>query len=268
MLGEPPGLAKYRADNPKEDTSAPSEASRVWTRFRNEGQLAYAELRKQLLERQQGLCGYCEQRLTALDGRLVLLDQQVEHVRAKSKGSGRTLDWTNFLVCCAGGTQAQNADSSRFSPGPNESCGQKKDEDDLPPGCDPRGFPVGASLLDIDIDGRIAPSTEACRAAGVDPEDLARATNEVLGLNCDRLRTARRRVGDNIRSWLVPILETLIAGSHLGAPQRRQMRDLLAEARLAPDQHGYLRAFWSTERQGLGTLADSWIAENMSRLNW
>ncbi|MEX1363567.1 MAG: hypothetical protein AB1Z98_10595 [Nannocystaceae bacterium] len=103
LLAEPIGLAQWRAEHPADDHAAGDDATDVWERFRSSGD-AYQQLLQDLLQRQQGLCGYCEQRLTKDGGDPVHADYQVEHVQAKSAAAGLALDWNNLMACCGGGT--------------------------------------------------------------------------------------------------------------------------------------------------------------------
>jgi uncharacterized protein (TIGR02646 family) len=255
LTAEPPSLAAYRASNPADAAAPGTMAAAVWSRFRDDP--AYRVARAQLLERQQGLCGYCEQRLTSDTGELNMLDQQIEHVLSKSGAAGRTLDWKNFMLCCGGGTRAPRVAGQN-----NVSCGQFKGDGDLGPGCDPRTFPCTPKLIDVGLDGKLSANRAACAAAGRDPLELERTLNEVLNLNCERLRSAREKVIDNLLNWQVPLLKTQLEGSHLRADQVAEFQQLLVAGRLQPDSHGHLRAFWTTERHYLDPWSSEWIARN------
>jgi len=268
LAAEPPGLGTYRSHNPGDDTALAEQAGAVWARFTAEA--AYKELLDALVERQLGLCGYCEQRVTDAAGDLIHQDYQVEHVLPKSGGAGRVLDWQNVMLCCGGGTWPHHGEASRHTraalTGANDSCGQAKGDDVLPAGTDPRQFPPLARLVEVAIDGRVAPNVAACTAAGIDPGDLASAIDDVLHLNCERLRVSRRDIASNIAAWVVPLLQEMLDDSHLTSIQRDSLISLMVASRLQPDDNGYLRAFWTTERQFL-PRADPWIAANSDRLN-
>jgi len=254
LVDEPPGLAQWRAEHPEERNSAK----------------AYRELVQALVLRQQGLCAYCEQRLTSAGeegGSLIVNDYQVEHVQAKSGGEGRTLDWRNLMLCCGGGTWPHHRDSTRHGRGRrsdfNTSCGQVKNDDDLRSGCDPRSWPWREALVEVGLDGRIRADPSACERAGIDPRDLDDTINNTLGLNNERLRTARQSVVENILGWVVPLLEEMIENSpnipeNVAANVRRE----LVGGRLRPDVHGHLNRFWTTERCYLGEPAEHWIRDN------
>ena len=260
---ELPALAEYRAANPTDDSAPAAESSAVWERFR--GAPAYKTLLDERMSSQQGLCLYCEQRLVDAHGKRVHQDYQVEHVLAKSGATGRVLDWTNLALACGGGTYPHHADASRRGTGAgSESCGQRKDDRDLPTGCDPRAFPVSPRLAEVGLDGSIRPDAAGCAAASVGAPELQTAIDEVLNLNCERLRVARQKTGDNIRGWIVPVLEDVLAASHLDAAQRRAMIELMVAGRLQPDANGCLRAFWTTEVCGLGESGDTWVAQNQA----
>jgi uncharacterized protein (TIGR02646 family) len=230
---EPAELAQWRAANPEDDASTGSNAKGAWDRFKSSG--AYRPLVDRLMARQQGLCGYCEQRLYD-DGRpLVVNDYQVEHVLAKSGGSGRVLDWQNFLLCCGGGTWKHQRDPTRYHPSPrgktNVSCGQAKGDVDIDASCDPRSLPWHEPVVRVDIDGRMRPDEDACRRLGIDPE-------------------------------------ALFAASHLPADRLDVAFQLFVEGRLRPNQRGCLRRFWTTERVYLGAAAEAWIRENPGLLHF
>lgn len=261
LHAEPPGLAAYRSANPVDANANGADAHAVWKRFRDSA--AYNELRTRLVEAQGALCAYCEQRLTNESGELHILDQQVEHVLAKSGASGRTLDWTNLVLCCTGGTNPHLRDVSRRRAGTDsDSCGQRKGDQEAPPSCDPRSFPCSPPLVDVGLNGEIRPNQAACHAHGVDPAELGVTINTVLNLNCERLRTSRAKVVDHLLQWVVPLLGEMLEGTHLTALQVAELRDLQVAGRLQRDAHGHLRAFWTTERQYLEPASSTWISKN------
>lgn len=253
-------LDSYRADNPADAAATGEQAKSAWNRFRDHAD--YATLRDELLRLQQGLCAYCEQRLISEAGELNKLDQQVEHVLAKSGGPGRVLDPTNLVVCCGGGTYAHHSDSTRYMSGKNQSCGQTKGDRELDPGCDPRGFPCAPPLVDIDLNGTLLANASACRASGINPAALEHTINDILNLNCERLRVARQKVASNVRGWTVPLIEMYAQSRHLTPAMRQQFKDTLVAERLHPDELGYLRAFWTTERRCLEPWSEDWLARN------
>lgn len=260
LVAEPPLLAQYRAVYPNEEQRPTHEAIATWEDFKTD-QAAYKQVLDELTRTQQGLCLYCEQLLVDASGKLVSNDYQVEHVRAKSGAVGRVLDWTNVALACTGGTYPHHPDASRFTSGPNKSCGQTKDCAELPPGTDPRSVPLVGSLVDVGMDGKIAANANNCTAAGISVPHVEKAV-AMLNLNCERLRKSRQDRRDNINAWLVPILAELLVATHLNAAQRQQMLGLWIAGRLQPDASGYLRAFWSTERGALGPDGETWIANN------
>jgi uncharacterized protein (TIGR02646 family) len=264
LLAEPPALTAYRASNPADVAADATKSKDVWDRFRSHE--AYKEVRTQLIARQHGLCGYCEQRLTLKDGQLVLSDQQIEHVLPKSGGANRTLDWKNFVLCCGGGTYAHHKEvSRRFAGKANVSCGQLKDDNSLHPGCDPREFPCTPRLVDIALDGTMSANATGCAALGIDPKKLNETINDVLGLNCERLRVARQTAAAQIREWTVQALNLAFDGTYLSEQELEDIYVEMVEGRLRPDKHGHLRAFWTTERQYLEPLSAKWLAQNHSK---
>lgn len=264
LSAEPPLLAQYRASYRAEAQRPANEASATWEGFKS-AQAAYSELLTTLADRQQGLCIYCEQRLVDGGGKLVSNDYQVEHVRPKSGGVGRVLDWQNHALACGGGTYRHHPDATRvYTNALNTSCGQTKGDDSLPQGCDPRRLPIVAALVEVAMDGKLAVNAQNCTTAGVPAADVEAAL-VLLNLDCERLRKTRQDRLDNINAWVVPLVAELLAQAHLDAAQRCQMLDLLIAGRLQPDASGYLRAFWTTECCALGAPAETWIAANQGQ---
>jgi uncharacterized protein (TIGR02646 family) len=194
---------------------------------------------------------------------MVFADYQVEHVLPKSKGTGRVLDWKNLVLACGGGSWPHHRETSRKRAGKtNESCGQWKDQDELDTRCDPRTFPCQPRLVEVGLNGEIGADASACAANGINPSDLNHTINNVLNLNCERLKTKREKIADNVRGWIVPILREQLANEHLTQNQRALLEDLTVAGRLQPDGHGFLRAFWTTERQYLAPWAEPWLTAN------
>jgi uncharacterized protein (TIGR02646 family) len=261
---EPAELAAWRTENPEDDRATDTNATEAWERFKSSG--AYMALVRQLLTRQQGLCAYCEQRLCRPDGSLAVNDYQVEHVLAKSGGPGRVLYWQNLMLCCGGGTWKHHKDASRYLLAPrgkkNVSCGQAKGDADIDGPCDPRSLPWQEPIVRVDIDGRMRPDPEACRRHGIDTDALGRVIQEVLALNCERLRIARQEAVKRIEEELNVLFEWLFDESHLPEDRLEQAYQFLVEGRLRPDPHRNLRRFWTTERIYLGKAAEAWIHAN------
>jgi len=271
---EPAELSAWRTESPEDDRATGTVATEAWERFKSSG--AYISLVQQLLTQQQGLCGYCEQRLCRADGSLVVNDYQVEHVLAKSGGSGRVLYWQNLMLCCGGGTWKHHKDASRYFPAlrgkKNVSCGQAKGDADIDDPCDPRSLPWQEPLVRVDIDGRMRPDPDACLRHGVDADALGRVIEEVLALNCERLRIARQKAVKFIEEELNVVFKWLFTESHLPEDKLKQayqqVYQFFVEGRLRPDQHKHLRRFWTTERLYLGDAAETWIHANRELLHF
>jgi len=213
-----------------------------------------------LTEAQQGLCVYCEQRIIDATGQRVPMDYQVEHVHPKSGAVGRVLSWKNLALACCGGTFPHHQDASRkYSSAANTSCGQKKANGGL--AFDPRRVPLLNPPIEVNVGGELIVNLSNCRSAGLNPKSVADAL-ELLNLNCERLRKTRQDRRDNINTWLVPLLDELLADAHLVPAQRQQTLGLLIAGRLQTDNFGSLRAWWTTERNALGPDADFWISDN------
>jgi uncharacterized protein (TIGR02646 family) len=113
---EPQALTDYK----RRFADAPAQL--IWTKFKK--QTARREsVKKQLRDDQRGLCAYCE---TAL----IPEDESVEHFVARDADHGRELDWSNLLLCCAGGERPlpeEVADGAlRHDPDGPKTCGHAK----------------------------------------------------------------------------------------------------------------------------------------------
>lgn len=236
MADSPPGLTDYL----EVETENPS-----WDGFRShQGGNAYRNLVEELINVQHGLCGYCETRLADLD-------RQVEHVIPRSdraQGASRELDSRNLIACCKGGT-ARSADADRFLKPvrSNRSCGEAKGDYSDGAFLDPRELPALPSLVRVLDDGAIKADAEACAAHEV-PANRVTSTIEVLNLNAERLRVARRRHWDALRDmW---------SGSFDDPDLLLQV----ARSELLP-QDGQLRKFFTTSRCYFGSLAERVLDE-------
>ena len=166
------------------------ECGADWAGFRNhDSGAAYRELIEALLGIQHGLCGYCE-----ID--LGELDRQVEYVvpRNSPEGAKRELEPANLIACCKGGTRKHEINVERkLDPiRRNRSCGEAKGDTLDPNFVDPRTLPAFPPVVRVRRDGKIVADEAACAETGFSFERTYK-TIEMLGLNVERLRTARQR---------------------------------------------------------------------------
>jgi len=208
------GASAFQAANP---CNGQISEGRRWEAFRNEEQVAYNAARTSLYANQQGLCAYCE---------ILLADanQQIEHYVPKMYAQARqdwTLDFSNFLLCCKGGTKKNSPRAEEYlansSTPANLSCGEKKGNTSP---CDvmlnPYNLPEAPIFsADYHPDKGLAlvVDEQACMRESVDPL-LARNTLELLGLNCIRL------VRDRGRVWRSMMLE--LEGKNVELPTAEQ----------------------------------------------
>lgn len=190
--GPIPGLHKYKE-------RAADGATWHGYRQRPAGQKRYRLLVKSLADLQHGLCGYCE-----IDLRKG--DRQVEHVVPISdtdRGQAGALDATNMIACCLGGasdnTDVQQDQERILSLG--KSCGLAKGGNSTPEFVDPRTLPELPSLTRVRPDGHIEADASACQTAGRSASDVEK-TIEILGLNVQRLRRARRDYWNNLMQMM------------------------------------------------------------------
>ena len=231
LSGPTSGLADYLAV----ENRNPS-----WDGFRShDGGKAYGELRGDLVDRQHGLCAYCEIGLT---------EQyiQVEHVIPQSRGKANALDAANMTACCLGGTKSALDSKQYLRPVPeNRSCGEAKENKTIPTGVDPRELPALPSLTRVDFRGRIEADAAACASCGISA-DTVNETIAMLGLNVKRLRLARAR------HW-----------RELGKDHRNNAEGMLKAARLEllPSGDGKLQPFFTTARSYFAPLSENILAE-------
>lgn len=277
----PPELVQYREEHPEDLNCSGGEAGKVWERFRVSG--AFGATLDALIVVQQGLCAYCEQSVMwsaeeleeaakkglklGAEGDRIVLDSQIEHVAAKSKGVGRALDPNNLMLCCWGGASSSLAAYPHRYAGPiNESCGKTKDNSDSI--LDPRDLPLTPPLMRIhEHDGSLHADADVCAALNLPVVEVKRVVNDVLKLNCGRLRAARSShlgKADTHRALLRDMVKDVRATERL----LTNYVEALTEAMLAPNERGHLRPFWSVWRQALEPFSTRWIEENRHRLNF
>lgn len=237
----PAGLQRYLETHP---------TAHDWNDFRNfEAGRAYRELIETLALAQQGLCAFCEIRLTERD-------RQVEHFVPKSKEPAATFTVANLFAACIGGSNRYSRDPARYLPPvrENRSCGEYKGDRRLD-GADgtilkPSELPPIPRIFAVNAAGRISVDTEACRQAKV-AVAVAEATVKELNLDCRRLRNARAEVWKTLEDTLFSELgeggDTALAHALEG----------LAEDYLLPDEHGNLVGFFTTVRCYFGAIGES-----------
>ena len=101
----------------------------TWDQMSNDGLgnglQAVHECREQAILDQKGLCAYCEQKISSKNPQR----RRIEHFHPKSDDSGRhnwSLDWTNMLAVCDGGS-ASTQEERIINPLPeNLSCDSHK----------------------------------------------------------------------------------------------------------------------------------------------
>ena len=224
-----------------EDYLNSEEAS--WQGFRDHNVGAsYKELIETLIELQHGLCGYCEIGLTELN-------RQIEHVVPQNDprhGAAKSLDVTNMIACCKGGSFSDwSGDEDQYLDPPKEnlSCGQKKGDSTNADFVDPRKLPTLPSLMRVRPNGKIRADANACSSAGIAPERVTH-TIEILGLNVERLRRAREKRWNALKnSW----------NTHW---DDLDVINAAARMELLPDRANSLSKFFTTTRSYFGPLAE------------
>lgn len=129
-------------------------------------------------------------------------------------------------------------------------CGQTKLDSEA---MDPRELPPRLRIFRI-AEGTGALVLDRARCADHLSEqrmdEIERCLDNVLKLNCRRLCTARRTRLEHYSKLNIPEDAT-----------DEQMEAFLRD-RLAPDERGRLREFWTTHRYVLGQKGEAWLADN------
>ena len=206
LKGDEPGsLQAFRAAQPQA----------TWEELRDDalhcGKQAYADIRTQTHQDQNGLCAYCE--IDIRDNNP--LKSRIEHFHPNSDTGSATnwaLDWPNMMAVCAGGSFRHGEAPHTLEPlDQNLSCDAHKDrmiqQGQLPESCEgwvlnPLGLPARPSLFTLNkFDGSLSPDATACATAAPLPDnrhisvaELVQHTIDMLNLNCERLRQARLQV--------------------------------------------------------------------------
>jgi uncharacterized protein (TIGR02646 family) len=181
-------------------------------------------------------------------------DESVEHFVPKSFDHSRELDWSNLLLCCAGGERPLPEDlpdaDTRYDSNSPKTCGHAKLANPGPL-LNPLEIPAFPRLFRFSSEtGGILLDEVNCHAAGVDP-NLARQTLNVLGLNAGRLNRARVSVLDEL-------LRQLATDGAMAAFSAGRVREIAAEQ--IPST-GTLPSFFTTIRWFLGAGAETHLTE-------
>ena len=232
---EPQVLVDYR----NRFAAAPNQ--QTWSNFKSQRDRR-EQVKAQLRADQRGLCAYCENTLIAQD-------ESVEHFEPRDGNHQRELDWTNLLLCCAGGERPlpeEVADgAARYEANGPRTCGHAKanSQDAI---LNPLNLPHAPRLFKFRAEtGEIVPDTAQCACAGINPDDCER-TIAVLGLRARRLNVARLALMNEL-------LRHLEEPGSTSAFSRERERELAA---VHLPQAGPLPAFFTTLRFVLGTGAE------------
>lgn len=236
---EPPELADYKREN------AHIPANLVWSRFKKRDDRR-EPVKTQLRDDQRGLCAYCE-------NSLIPQDESVEHFVARDADHDMELDWTNLLLCCAGGERPlpeEVADGDvRYDRTGAKTCGHAKRNSTVAI-LNPLNLPLTPRLFTFKSEtGEIVPDEIECVKAGVDVQ-VAHNTITVLGLKAGRLNEARLAI-------INQLLEELEKAGYTQPFTLDRERELAA---IYLPQVGLLPAFFTTVRFSLGAGAEVHLA--------
>ena len=154
-----------------------------------------------------------------------------------------------MTACCLGVTK-KSGGAEQYLPSvkKNISCGQAKGGKTLPDGLDPRVLPALPSLTSVDFRGRIEADAAACASCGI-AADNVNAAIEILGLNVERLRLARKKHWDALSDKWDAYLD------------KSEVLEEAARMELLPGKDGRLPKFFTTGRSYFSPLSESVLAE-------
>lgn len=232
---EPQELADYKRDN------AHIPVNFVWSRFKKRDDRR-EPVKTRLRDDQRGLCAYCE-------NSLISQDESVEHFVARDADHSRELDWTNLLLCCAGGERPLPEDVAdgdvRYDASRSYTCGHAK-RNSRSAILNPLDLPHSPRLFKFKTEnGEIVPDEAECAKAGVDAQ-LAHDTITVLGLKARRLNEARL----SIMNKLIEEMAEVSATAPFTLNRERELAGMYLP------QAGFLPAFFTTVRFTLGAGAE------------
>ena len=221
----------------------PIEAGKLetarWDAFRNEHQDVYTDVRDTLEDNQHGLCAYCEIKVSKVN-------RQIEHILPKKDSNPETdltFAFSNFVLCCNGGTVPFCKDKGAFDNAPNIamniSCGAKKG--DKKPCLNPYDLP-DYPLFYAHPDSNdkklfFSPNEKSCEKSAISAE-LVRNTIHLLSLNCPRLSRVRYEVWEEINGEIDEIYDD----QTLSDDERNEEFKLLIKKHLSPEVQFYTTA--------------------------
>jgi len=205
------------------------------------------------MDKQRGLCAYCE--INLLDS-----DREIEHFHPKHDDRQGANYWTfqlaNLFAACKGGSYPYSSNSSRSLPRTkqNLSCGAKKADkilDDII--VNPASLSAIPSVFLVSSTGEIKIDSDNCKITKTDEKWVIATINE-LNLNCQRLRNARAIVWQQLEDYFQQ-------GAETGQTDQETLRQI-ASIYLLPDDDGKLPAFFTTIRVFCGAIGEELLAES------
>ena len=236
----PPVLGEYFRVNPTND----------WENFRRKNN-RYKAVASQIRKDQKGLCAYCEINFLEKTSEKNSADFRVEHFHPKSPHTpppNWSLDWSNLLGTCHGGSQKDVVDPTRFT-APDLCCDVPKMDFDwtndiLNPISDIPAFPLIFKFFEssgkIDVDETVCPKNISARA---------KDSVLMLKLNAPRLMLLRKATIEAIKDQIAQSIERGLSPSDAS--------DEIAEALYKSNQSENWPAFFSCIRWYLGVSAEN-----------
>lgn len=236
--------------------SGKTEGTR-WKAFCNTKSAAFKAAQIVLQKNQHEICAYCEMSTK-------YQNHQIEHFIPKCRSSQQcdhTFDFSNFLLCCKGGTYpfftklpgSYSTDPSAIK---NHTCGDSKKDIDPSGVClNPYEIPNYCLFTHkgtIDDGLQFIQNKEACARAGI-PVGLVESTIKTLNLNCLRLSKSRENAWDEISQQIHNIknehLKKTTRKSRISARQRIPQRlKELVKKHLKKNNPLYTTAFLCIKR--------------------
>ncbi|MDD3041029.1 retron Ec78 anti-phage system effector HNH endonuclease PtuB [Bacteroides sp.] len=239
---EPHSLITYKSAKP----------NAKWEEFRDE-RSNYTEIKRQLIDDQNGLCAYCEIDLKQTGSSRPLDDFRVEHFIPKSQNPppNWALEWNNLIGVCHGGRQRGVVDEPlRFG---EASCDAYKGGKNLQGVIlNPLHVPIGRifkyELTALEEKGKMMVDLQNCPQA---MQSQAQNTIDDLHLNVERLRRMREAV---IEGLIEQISLMTSSGKEIS-----EVMETLVRSQLRKRNNSW-PAFFSTIRCFFGETAECYLA--------
>jgi len=235
-----------------------SNLNKNWENFKDECQIGYKEVLKEIKQNQGGVCCYCE--LTFHDEKGIRDDFRVEHFHPKSDESNSEVNWnliwTNLLGCCNGGSEEYILGGIRFISNKKHRHsdilkGEKNWDDEI---LNPLKIPAFPPIFKVSSKGMMSVLEDNCSNADIDISKAENCLDKTkLNLNSPDLCGWREDVINNLEDEIKNLEE-------LTENYEEAMLDTL-DTYLSKDSDNNFHPFFSTIRSYFEEDAEDYLKE-------